>query len=471
MTNEIEKHVLVDNYAEHLNVIETLKTRRLISHCSNAEALIKITAKKKITAYLGVDCTADSLHVGHVIPLMVARWLLRFGHNIVILLGGATTRIGDPSGKDKTRPQLEDQVIKNNMESIKSSLEHFLRDTRIENARQEVEHSEESLNGLKDLLPAWGTVKFVDNAEWFDQIKYVDFLRDYGKYFSVSEMLSLDSVKERLDRELPMNFTEFNYSLLQAYDFLELNRRYDCILQIGGSDQWGNISRGISLGKRFDKELFGITTPLLMTKDGRKMGKTASGAVWLNKDKLSAYNYAMFFRNVPDDLFYDWLCYFTEPDTTASFDWHYRDMVFRHSSALNDMKARLADRAVDLCHGHGRPSTWPDQFGYGKTEIKKGLRLCDVLLKMGFAESLGRAKNLIEQGAVSLTRLPEQYISRAPSELRGEGETIRDITHIIGPQYFVDSSTGSSTTAYILWLRVGKKRNGIIFATGTGKWE
>lgn len=469
MTNEIEKHVLVDNYAEHLNVIETLKTRRLISHCSNAEALIKITAKKKITAYLGVDCTADSLHVGHVIPLMVARWLLRFGHNIVILLGGATTRIGDPSGKDKTRPQLEDQVIKNNMEAIKSSLEHFLRDTRIENA--EAEHSEESLNELNDLLPAWGTVKFVDNAEWFDQIKYVDFLRDYGKYFSVSEMLSLDSVRERLDRELPMNFTEFNYSLLQAYDFLELNRRYDCILQIGGSDQWGNISRGISLGKRFDKELFGITTPLLMTKDGRKMGKTAKGAVWLNKDKLSAYGYAMFFRNVPDDLFDDWWGYFTEPDTTTSFDWHYRKMTFKDSSALNDMKRVLAVRAVDLCRGQGMLSTCPDQFGYGKNDIKKGLRLCDVLLRVGFAESLGRAKSLIEQGAVSLTRLPELDKSSSPSELCGEGETIRDITHIIGPEYFVDSSTGSSATAYMVWLKVGKKRNSIIFATSTGKWE
>lgn len=469
MTNEKESRVWVDNYAEHLNVIETLKTRSLISHCSNEEALIKITAKKKITAYLGVDCTADSLHVGHVIPLMVARWLLRFGHNIVILLGGATTRIGDPSGKDKTRPQLEDQVIKNNMEAIKSSLEHFLRDTRIENA--EAEHSEESLNELSDLLPAWGTVKFVDNAEWFDQIKYVDFLRDYGKYFSVSEMLSLDSVKERLDRELPMNFTEFNYSLLQAYDFLELNRRYDCILQIGGSDQWGNISRGISLGKRFDKELFGITTPLLMNKEGRKMGKTAKGAVWLNKDKLSAYGYAMFFRNVPDDLFDDWWGYFTEPDTTTSFDWHYREMTFKDSSALNDMKAVLACRAVDLCRGQGMLSTWPDQFGYGKNDIKKGLRLCDVLLRVGFAESLGRAKSLIEQGAVSLTRLREQDIYRAPSELCGEGETIRDITHIIGPEYFVDSSTGSRTTDYMVWLKVGKKRNSIIFATSTGKWE
>ena len=249
--------------------MRVLKERGYIHQCTDDAGLDALAAQGRVNAYIGFDCTADSLHVGSLVQIMMLRWLQRTGHRPIVLLGSGTTKIGDPSGRDESRSLLSEEAIAANRQGIRRSFDRFL----------------SFGDGPSDAL-------LVDNADWLDTLGYIPLLRDVGAHFSINRMLTFDSVRRRLDREQPLSFLEFNYMILQAYDFLELSRREDCRLQMGGSDQWGNIVNGVDLARRIDgRQLYGLTTPLITLSSGAKMGKTAQGAVWLNADRLSAYDY------------------------------------------------------------------------------------------------------------------------------------------------------------------------------------
>ena len=258
--------------------LKVILERGYLHQCTDWEGLDALMAKQSISAYIGFDATADSLHVGSMVQIMLLRRLQQTGHRPIALMGGGTTKIGDPSGRDESRRLMTADDINRNLESIKQSFTGYLKFG----------------SGKTDAV-------VVNNADWLDKLNYIEFLRDYGRHFSVNRMLTFDSVKLRLDREQPLSFLEFNYMILQAYDFLELARRQDCRLQMGGSDQWGNIVNGTELGRRVDnRELFGLTAPLITTASGAKMGKTAAGAVWLSPNRLSPYDYWQYWRNVED---------------------------------------------------------------------------------------------------------------------------------------------------------------------------
>ena len=264
--------------------------RGFVHQATDLDELDRVAAGERVVAYVGFDCTADSLHVGHLVSIMLLRWLQRTGHRPIALIGGGTTKVGDPSGKDESRQLLDEDTIERNIRGIRRSLEPFL---------SFGERPDQAL--------------LANNAEWLDELRYIEFLRGYGRHFTVNRMLTFESVKQRLERETPLTFLEFNYMIMQAYDFLELARRYDCRLQMGGSDQWGNIVNGVELGRRVDgRELFGLTTPLITTASGAKMGKTAQGAVWLNEDRLSGFDYWQYWRNVDDADVGRFLRLFTE---------------------------------------------------------------------------------------------------------------------------------------------------------------
>ncbi|MGE5146183.1 MAG: tyrosine--tRNA ligase, partial [Candidatus Eiseniibacteriota bacterium] len=270
--------------------IRTLLERGYVHQITDEAALDAKAAQGRLVAYIGFDCTADSLHVGSLVQIMMLRWLQKTGHKPIVLMGGGTTKVGDPSGRDESRRLLTEADIARNMAGIKSVFAKFLKFG----------------DGPTDALMA-------NNADWLDRLEYIPFLRDYGQHFSVNRMLSFDSVKLRLEREQPLSFLEFNYMILQAYDFLELARRHGCALQMGGSDQWGNIVNGVELGRRVEgRELYGLTSPLITTGGGAKMGKTAQGAVWLNEEKLGAYDYWQFWRNADDTDVGRFLRLFTE---------------------------------------------------------------------------------------------------------------------------------------------------------------
>jgi tyrosyl-tRNA synthetase len=304
--------------------LRTISDRGFVHQCSDAAALDAYAAKETVTAYIGFDCTGPSLHVGHLMGIMMLRRLQQAGHKPIVLMGGGTTKVGDPSGKDEARQMLTDEIIAANMASIKTAFDAFLTFG----------------DGPTDAI-------MVNNAEWLDKIEYIPFLRDYGRHFSVNRMLSFDSVKMRLDREQPLSFLEFNYMILQAYDFVELNKRYGCKLQMGGSDQWGNIINGIELGRRAASvELFGATCPLITTSSGAKMGKTATGAVWLNADMCSPFDYWQFWRNTEDGDVGRFLKLFTEMplDEVARLE-------ALQGAELNEAKKVLATEATAMLHG------------------------------------------------------------------------------------------------------------------------
>jgi len=266
-------------------------TRRGFFHqCTDIEALDQKASRQIIPAYIGFDCTAESLHVGSLLPIMLLRWLQRTGHKPIVLMGGGTTKVGDPSGKDESRPLLTDELINKNLESIKKIFSKYLKFG----------------NAPTDAI-------MVNNDDWLKNLDYIDFLREYGPHFTINRMLAFDSVKLRLEREQPLSFLEFNYMILQAYDFLELSRRSNCVMQMGGSDQWGNIINGVELGRRIDgKQLFGLTTPLMTSSSGAKMGKTAEGAIWLDNKLLPAYDFWQYWRNTEDEDIGKFLRLFTE---------------------------------------------------------------------------------------------------------------------------------------------------------------
>ncbi len=301
--------------------LQEFHDRGYFYQCTDDDKLSEILNNKKIKAYIGFDCTAESLHVGSLLQIMCLRLLQKHGHQPIVLLGGGTTRIGDPSGKDKTRQILDEKTIEKNIQNIEKILKIFL-------------HSND-----KETKPI-----FVNNYNWLKNLNYISFLRDIGKHFTINKMLSFDSVKLRLEREQSLSYMEFNYMILQAYDFLELNTKYNCMLQIGGSDQWGNIVNGVELIKRHSsKEVFGLTTPLITMASGAKMGKTETGAVWLDKKLLSSYDYWQFWRNVDDRDLEKFLNMFTDIPVD--------EIKKRKQENINDLKILLANQATSMLHG------------------------------------------------------------------------------------------------------------------------
>ncbi len=367
--------------------LHRLYARGYVHQCTDLEGLDALARDSVITAYIGFDCTAPSLHVGSLIQIMLLRILQQTGHRPIVLMGGGTTKVGDPSGKDDTRQLLSPGQIADNMAGIKRVFEQFIRFG----------------DGPTDAI-------MVDNAEWLDELAYIDLLRHVGRHFSVNRMLTMDSVKLRLERDQPLSFLEFNYMVLQSYDFVELYRRYGCRLQLGGSDQWGNIVSGIDLGRRMvQAELFGVTTPLLTTASGVKMGKTAEGAVWLNADMLSVFDYWQFWRNCEDADIGRFLRLFTELEEAEIARLEALD-----GAELNDAKKILATEATALCHGREAAEqaagTAREVFEQGaaasglptlevpRSELTEGVPLFALLVRAGLAKSSGEARRLIKGG-------------------------------------------------------------------------
>ena len=367
--------------------LRTLIARGYLHQCTDLEALDRAANAGRITAYIGFDATADSLHVGSLVQIMLLRRLQQAGHKPIVLLGGGTTRIGDPSGRDASRQLLADEIIEKNKASIKGVFESFLKFG----------------DGPSDAM-------MVDNADWLGALGYLAFLRDYGRHFSVTRMLAADSVRLRLEREQPLSFLEFNYMALQAYDFLELARRCDCVLQMGGSDQWGNIVAGVELARRTDRRtLFGLTAPLIATASGAKMGKTAAGAVWLNADRLPAWDYWQFWRNAADADTGRFLRLFTDlpPDEIARLE-------ALGGREINAAKTTLANAATALAHGaaaaEAAEATARRTFGEGghgaalpavrvdRAELEAGMRAFALFRLAGLCASNAEARRLIRGG-------------------------------------------------------------------------
>ena len=365
--------------------------RGFIHQCTDPETLDEKAAEGRVIAYVGYDCTADSLHVGSLLSIMLLRWFQRFGHKPIVLMGGGTSKVGDPSGKDESRKLQSDEQIAANMAGIKKVFSQFLTFGE----------------GPSDAV-------MLNNADWLEGLNYIDFLRDFGRHFSVNRMLSFDSVKLRLDREQTLSFLEFNYMVLQAYDFLQLARSQDCTLQMGGSDQWGNIVNGVELARRVDgRSLYGLTTPLVTTASGAKMGKTAEGAVWLNVERLSPYDYWQFWRNTEDADVGRFLRYFTELplDEIARLE-------ALEGAEVNEAKKVLANAATALCHGaaaaEAAAETARRTFEEGalgealpsievpRDELAAGIPAYVLLCRSGLTNSNGEARRLIKGGGARL---------------------------------------------------------------------
>ena len=406
--------------------IARLTERQFMHQCTDLDALDEKCAAGPVTAYIGFDCTAPSLHVGSLVSIMLLRLLQQTGHKPIVLMGGGTTRVGDPSGKDESRKLLDDAAIAANMAGIKSVFQKYLRFG----------------DGPTDAI-------MVNNADWLDSLNYVEFLRDIGPHFTINRMLSFDSVKLRLEREQPLTFLEFNYMILQAYDFVELAKRNGCTLQMGGSDQWGNIVNGVELGRRVaDKHLFGLTTPLLTTASGAKMGKTADGAVWLNEDALSHYDYWQYWRNTEDADVGKFLRLFTELPMHEI-----TRLEALEGAEINDAKKILADEATTLCRGADAAAearktaeTTFEQGGMGETlpsvdvpraDIEAGIGILTLFTQAGLASSNGDARRLIQGGGA---RINDKAIS--------------DIN--------ASASLGDLNAEGVIKLSAGKKRHALI---------
>ncbi|QJC27914.1 tyrosine--tRNA ligase [Anaplasma platys] len=372
--------------SEFLSVIAA---RGYLHQSADAKALDQLMSSNKITAYIGFDCTAKSLHIGGLIQIMLLRYLQKTGHKVIVLLGGATTKVGDPSGREKTRSMLSEQDIMENKEGI--------------------------LRVIRKFLPESGDINVVDNAEWLCSYKYLDFLVDVGSKFSINVMLGLDSVQSRLKRDQQLSFLEFNYVLLQSYDFVELHKRYGCVLQIGGSDQWGNIVSGIELGRRMGcQQLYGITTPLLLTSSGAKMGKTATGAVWLDESMYDPYSYWQYFRNIPDQEVGKWLRYFTELPLKEI-----ERLESLEGESINEAKKILATEATKICHGMEKAcnareraeKVFEQRAEEGLTSVTiradlfsntGGVPVAKLLHYTGLESSVGAGKRLIKGGGCAV---------------------------------------------------------------------
>ncbi len=393
-------------YHPKSDFIAVMMERGFLADCTDYQGLDEALISGVQTAYIGYDATAQSLHVGHLMNVMVLRWLQKTGHKPITLMGGGTTKVGDPSFRADERPLLGPEQIDANIAGMKQVFAKYL------------SYDDSDTGAL-----------MLNNAEWLDDLNYLDFLRDIGRHFSVNRMLSFESVKSRLDREQSLSFLEFNYMILQAYDFLELNRRYGCILQMGGSDQWGNIVNGIDLTRRvLDHEIYGLTTPLLTTSDGRKMGKSQGGAVWLNGDMLSPYEFWQFWRNTTDADVSRFLKIFTELPVDEC-----NRLGALEGSEINEAKIRLANEVTTLLHGTEAAAaaeatargvfvdaktaglnikTHPAQVSalptltVTKDEVSNGISIVQLFVRSGLAKSGKEAKRLIAENGAKLDDAP-----------------------------------------------------------------
>lgn len=409
-------------------LVNTLSQRGYLHQCTDLDGLDAKAASSVITGYIGFDATADSLHIGSLVQIMLLRRLQQTGHKPIALMGGGTTKIGDPSGRDETRVLLDNATINARIAMIQETFDHFLKFG----------------TGKTDALVA-------NNAEWLDKLEYIPFLRDVGRHFTINRMLTMDSVKLRLDREQPLSFLEFNYMILQGYDFVELFRRYGCTLQLGGSDQWGNIVQGVDLGRRLAKcDLYGFTTTLITTSSGSKMGKSVAGAVWLNADRLSPYDYYQFWRNTEDADVGRFMKLFTDMplDEIARYE-------VLQGAEINDGKKKLALEATSLLHGVENANTAAETarktfeegivggdlptITFSAAELADGVSVLDAMVKLAMAESKGEARRLIRGGGAKLN----------DAKIEDENAMIRS-ADIVG---------GSAK------ISAGKKRHGLIKQT------
>ena len=399
--------------------LKEFKDRGFYYQCTADDELSKLLDKEKIKAYIGFDCTAGSLHVGSLLQIMCLRLLQKHGHQPIVLIGGGTTRIGDPSGKDKTRKILSDTEIEKNIKNIQNILKKYLNS------------DDEKIKPI-----------FVNNFSWLKDLNYISFLRDIGKHFTINKMLTFDSVKTRLEREQSLSYMEFNYMILQAYDFLELNKKHNCVLQLGGSDQWGNIVNGVELIKRYsDKIAFGLTTPLITLASGAKMGKTETGAVWLDKQFLSPYDYWQFWRNSDDRDVIKFLNYFTD----LSID----EIEKMKDKEINELKILLANETTKMLHGKEEAinceKAAQEAFSENSTGInlpsikltndnfKNHMNILDLIILSKLEKSKSEIRRLIKGGAVKINN-----------------EIVPDDKMIIDQKYFKDN---------FLKLSLGKKRH------------
>ena len=408
-----------------MTFFEEFKKRGYFYQCTNEASLVEKMNKQKIVAYIGFDCTAKSLHVGNLMQVMILRLLQQHGHKPIVLIGGATTKIGDPTGKEETRKYLSDADIAANIAGIKESLSKFIKFG----------------DGSSDAV-------MVNNSDWLESLGYIEFLRDMGRMFSVNRMLTMDSVRLRLDREQSLTFLEFNYMLLQAYDFYHLNKEYGCDLQLGGSDQWGNIVTGVDLVRKVNRnESFGLTTPLLTTASGIKMGKSISGAVWLNEEQLSSYDYYQYWRNTEDaDVvkFSKLYCEFTDAESA--------DFEKLATENINEAKKSLAYRVTQLCHGAEKAGNARDTaikvFEQGalgddlpfitidSSRLEKGITCLDLFLEAGLTKSKGESRRLI----------------------RGKGAKVND-AQVVDENMVLDTSYLADG---VIKLSAGKKKHAIV---------
>lgn len=407
--------------------LKTLTERGFIHQCTDLAALDEALSAGPIAAYVGFDATADSLHTGHLLPIMTLRWLQKSGHKPVILIGGGTTQLGDPSFRDTSRPLLSDEQIANNSAGIRKVFSQYLTFG----------------DGPTDAV-------MVDNADWLDPLRYLPFLREFGTHFTINRMLSFDSVRLRLEREQPLTLLEFNYMVLQAFDFLELSRRQGCVLQMGGSDQWGNIINGIELARRIDqRQLFGLTTPLLTTSSGTKMGKTAGGAVWLNSDRLTPYEFWQFWRNTEDDDVARFLRLFTELPLDEV-----QRLARLQGADINEAKQILATEVTRLAHGDAAAQeaveTARRTFAEGASaeglpsievlaaDLDAGIPVATLLHQAGLAASRSEGRRLIKGGGAKLN-----------------GDTVTDENALATKVHLRDG---------VIMLTAGRKRHSLVRA-------
>ena len=403
------------------NLLNNLKTRGFINDCTDLTGLDDLLYASKVTCYIGYDATASSLHVGHLMNIMMLRWFQKDGHRVITLLGGGTTKIGDPSFRKTERPLINDDTINTNLLSLKSIFSKYIK-----------------------FSPDFPGALMLNNDEWLGKLNYLEFLRDIGKHFSINRMLSFESVKSRLQKNDPLSFLEFNYMILQGYDFYKLNQDHKCILQMGGSDQWGNIVNGIELTRRINgKKLFGLTSPLLTNSAGEKMGKSSNGAVWLNEENLSPYEFWQFWRNCDDDDIKKFLFLFTELSTEKI-----KELTSKKGHHLNEAKIILANEITTICHGKIKANdasqtskeVFSENIGSSKLptiEIKaqdcpKIISITQLMTMSGMVKSGKEARRLVNEKAVKL-----------------DGKLILDITEKFEKDTFTDPQK----------LSIGKKRH------------
>ena len=399
--------------------LKEFKDRGFFYQCTNEEELSRLLDKKNIRAYIGFDCTAESLHVGSLLQIMCLRLLQKHGHQPIVLLGGGTTRIGDPSGKDKTRQMLSEKDIEKNSKNIEKILAKFL------------------VSKNKKTKPI-----FVNNYKWLKNLNYISFLRDVGKHFTINKMLTFDSVKTRLDREQSLSYMEFNYMILQAYDFLELNKKENCVLQVGGSDQWGNIVNGVDLIKRYsDKQVYGLTTPLITLASGAKMGKTADGAIWLDKKFLSSYDYWQFWRNTDDRDVIKFLRFFTD----LSSD----EIKNLENNNINDLKVLLANKTTEMLHGKKEALNSEKMAKEAFAENSSGSNLPSVIIRKSIID---KKINIIDLVIISKLETSKSEVRRLirGNAIKINNDIITDEKLLIDNKFFKEN---------YLKLSIGKKRH------------